>query len=813
MSNSIDLDRERAKAHLQVWKHSCSSSFREVHRFPKVDFDGDLWSLRTDYKTKIQNISFSPWWEIRIDLDESYRTATRCDMAEFAIADTVKDVSRRGAAWKAIFRFGPSSVYDLDIFHFRAIETVFEKQVDDGRLSPSFAMGVLQEIAAICDRLSSKNVIRTLPYHITLATRRKLRKLQTTRNKDFRARKNNILDRQIEALSDATRCMFMRDSRLDSFDRASLAVMGLIMSAPSRVNEPLCMSINDVFTVNDYVPSSKGEQASNELERVHMLLLQKGSKGADWSPKPALTFMMRFIKACTEVLIEGSKRSRSLVCWYEKNPTKLYLPPALEHLRGQWIDRRRLWQIINLTADEPLTTGFLASKPTFSKFPDLVAGGKIHLLPITHFSDLRGYRPSVGTVQAVKWEDLEPVMLKRVHGAMEQARRVTPNNFYEGKLSNMLALSDFSGMPPYLPGSIKYMSMHRRFNRAEGFGETVFEKLNLRLVENGVERHAWIMSHDPRRWLTTQAMRAKERLSDVLLNKWANRLSIDQLKHYFYADDIEKADQAAMPLANELADISSALQKLEGLETQYGLETTFVTVTDAGISMTSMDALTSAMKSRPVARSTTDIIIVYASKYGACFHQHYGVECRSYADCGACNNNAAVKGHLPTNEKIRERDAALQNSLIRQLSNLVTAHNRGIADDSKQLENHILAIVTGGVDLRGMAADLTERFHEVKDQIKNAALKRKLEEAYVMRGFVKILDDPGVASGALIRYHNPSRHAAPKHELGLEALGGRDAIASNLENFYRRHPDFGPTSVGMKPTAIPTEDDDNGADD
>ena len=45
---------------------------------------------------------------------------------------------------------------------------------------------------------------------------------------------------------------------------------------------------------------------------------------------------------------------------------------------------------------------------------------------------------------------------------------------------------------------------------------TIFEKLGLTMVVDGKIEYAWIETHDPRRWLTTQAMNARERLSDVL---------------------------------------------------------------------------------------------------------------------------------------------------------------------------------------------------------------------------------------------------------------------------------------------------------
>lgn len=49
---------------------------------------------------------------------------------------------------------------------------------------------------------------------------------------------------------------------------------------------------------------------------------------------------------------------------------------------------------------------------------------------------------------------------------MEDVRRVTPSNHYQGRLSNMLMLVDGQQLP-YLPGSIKYTSLCKRLSQTE----------------------------------------------------------------------------------------------------------------------------------------------------------------------------------------------------------------------------------------------------------------------------------------------------------------------------------------------------------
>jgi len=289
---------------------------------------------------------------------------------------------------------------------------------------------------------------------------------------------------------------------------------------------------------------------------------------------------------------------------------------------------------------------------------------------------------------------------------------------------------------------------------------------------NGKIQFAEIETHDPRRWLTTQALIHGENLSNVLINKWANRLSLAQLKHYDKRFPEFKAAQAAMPEApelTELTDLSNGLAAIEKLEDQFGLSTAIVTAQDAGIAMTSMDAVTQAIENRPVAKSSRGIIIIYPQRFGVCFHQHHEKPCRNYsnelsASCVTCNEGAFVKGHIPTNDETRKIADQLFGSIIRHLESLALTHNRGIADDPAALGEHMLALVEKGLDrvtMVQLATHLIDKFHEIDRLLKDRQLASRLHQAFVAREVVRRLDDHSVTSGALIKYHNPTQHAPP----------------------------------------------------
>ena len=799
------LNMARKQRALRDWMFKCRNDINQENRYPDIDFDADTWGLSA-FRAGTLDVHLSRLFKSFSHLDVSYSQAIRCMAAEFVISGDSKSIDERIRQLKILVLSGSPNLFDLRRDHLKQIEEALIERCKLKPQSAGSAITSLQSLARFLDRLERTGVIDPPSWNPAHETHKTLLNLLHQHRRRSNERKIPILDRQIEALSDAMNALFNGDNRLSSFDRAALAVTGVLMCAPSRINEPLSMALDDVVSVEDYGKWPENQKES-DIGRMHALLLQKGSKGASWTAKPALTFMHGLLMQCMQVIKDNGKRSRMLAEWYEQNPNTLFLPPSLEAYRGKMITRSALWQIVNLVEVHPTGRQQSNVRPIWG---ELKAAG---LIREVHQST-RGRK--VATLQAVAWDDLELVLIRRVGEAMDKARRVTATNHYVGRLSNMLMLFD-TQETPYLPGSIKYKNLRRRFRQTEADKKsgamgspTVFEKLNLTMVVNGKIEYAWIMLHDPRRWLTTQALAAPERLSDVLINKWANRLSIQQLKHYDLRTETQKADQASMPVVAELTDISLGLQKIEGIEAEYGLKTEIVVADEARVSLASMDSILSATEDRPVARTSSQIIILYPSRFGVCLHQHHETPCRSYS-CGPCSENIVVKGHLPTNEALRKRDELLTRSVITQVEQLVTAHNREIADSPESLEAHLVTLVREGLTVQEISDELISKFHEVKDRVKSVRLRNELEEAFVARGMVQRLNDPDVASGALMRYHNPVRHASPGHERGLEAHGGRHQIETRLEQFHREHPQFAPTRLGLKDERdlLSPDDDDN----
>ena len=794
----VDLDIARRATALQCWVKNCRE--RMEARWPEINFDSNNWPLKTLYKTKLRDFSFDPSFDDFNGKDPAYGLTLKCLMAEIALKDNIKDPYSKMYGWRLLSRIDVP-LHQLRRAHLTELEKVLVEQAKESSISAERLYSDLLTLRSQIDIAGAQGVTDPLAWNPSPQTKAQLRALCKIANNNFKAMRASTLDRQIEALSDAQSAMFRGDDRLSAYDRVALAVMGLNMCCPNRVNEPLCMAVDDRFTLEDYLMrEADGDFGtdSQTLQRTHQMLLVKGSKGAEWGAKPILNFMMAFADLCIDVIKQHGKRSRMLVTWYEKHPDTLYLPAELEHLRGTEIDRTSLWMITNLESQEPNNQKASNVNPIWNELKQNCLIQKIGN-PKTH--TYNGRRNPRKKIQTVAWSDLEPVLLARVNRAMQDIRRVTPSNHYRGRLSNMLMLFD-SEQLPYLPSSIKYNTLARRLHQSESHKDpyiqknrsdwkpepTLFEKLDIKMVVNGVVQTAYIETHDPRRWLTTQALDSG--LSDVLTNKWANRLSIKQLKAYDLRSPERKAEQAAMPEVKELEDISQGLQKIVALESEFGLKTEVLVVGDANIAVTSMNDVMQATEDRPVARTANQIIILYPQRYGICLHQHHERPCRSYK-CAPCNEGVVVKGHLPTNERIRKYAELVFRSIVNQLEQLLIARQRQLPDSPERLDEHILTLVREGLNPEKMTKELISRFHEIKDQIPDRSFANKLHEAFALTGYVERLDDESVPSGALIKYHNPSHHAAPGHERALEARhGGRAEMKASREAFEQKYPKF-----------------------
>lgn len=799
MNQMTDVGQIRSAEALQVLAEKCRQDMKQ--RWALIDFDADVWPIHKLYKTTMLDVRFRPMVDDFADKDPCYVLALRCLIARDALKGQTKTWRLADTAWRLLHRQA-IPLAALRRHHLRELEEELVKTANP--LSALPIRGALSRLSGMFDELARLEVIGHLAWSPSADSRATLRTLEQKNDKNKKHNKDiDVLDRQVEGLSDATKAMFLRDERLSAPDRSAIAAANILMCAPSRINEPLCMRITDRYTIEDYAERPNGDDAG-ELYQVHQLLLMKGSKGAPWSAKPILNFMIGLSDACWNVILELGQRSRALLKHYEKAPDELYLPPELEKLRGKAVSMRELWQITNLTDREPTQNELMSTRSgIWSTFLKRGIGPAVISVDNPRTEKSNGNKNGHAKLTAITWQTAEAFLLERVREHMESMRRVTNQNRYDGPLSEMLMLVD-TGRRLYLPKAWNAKALRSRLKSPpwtvkQNTEESVFIKLGLQMTKSGELVDCYIEPHDPRRWLTTHALKAGERLSDVLINKWANRIEITQLAAYDLRTAEQKANQVEVPVPQELQSITTGLKALEGLENEYGLGMEIVVAQGDALAVTSVDAILHATEDRPVARSGNQIIILYPNRFGACLHQHHETPCRAYSGCSeGCNEQLTVKGHLPTNEEWRKQDELNNRGIINQLQALITARNRGIADDPAMLDAHLLTLVKGA-NAQEMAEELIQRFHKIKDQIRDLHFRNELEAAFVSHGVVTRLDDPDVPNGALIKYHNPCKHASPGYERAIEAqCGGREEMERQDTLFHQKYPELAPRALGLE---------------
>lgn len=779
----IELDLLQHKLALTHWLEECKRQMSL--KFPAIQFESDDWPIRTLYKKEQGDWHFTSFFSNFESKDGGFCDVMRGLVAEMVIKGKPKHIYGPIKSFCLLAQLGAQSIFEITLKDLREVEDACLIQSRAHPPSASHTRSQLFILKTQIELLAAKGVIPWLGFHLRHEAAVELSKLAKENGNRIKTERISILENKIEAFNDALNALYENDQRLSPADRVAIALTTRLMCAPSRINEILCSAVDDHVTVEDYVqrPSIDEPDATH---RVHQMLLitMKGSKGASWGAKPALNFMIDAFNYTTEIIKQHGQRSRTLIEWYQQHPDTLYLPSELEYLRGKELGCRDLAKVVHLT-ETPSTT----------------AVNNVRILYFDRLKDCH-FKPQTiehrGPQMLLPFKDAELLLLQKVHLAMEVCRKVTPFNHYQGDLSKMLCLFD-PEETPYLPSAFKHNLLRIRLKGGYGGVPTsLFQKLGITMPVKGKVEVAWIEMHDPRRWLTTQALRHGEKLSDVLINKWANRLKLAQLKPYDLRSDEELAEFSKMPVVKELADISKGIEIATKLEEEYGLRSEIVTVPDANICVTSVDEVLKSIEDRPVARTSEQIIILYPSQFGVCLHQHHETPCKNYDSCLPCDSNVVVKGHLSSNDKVRSRSELLFKSIIRQLDRVIVEYNRGIADDPESLAQHILTLVKKGLDSEQMADYLIDEFHQIKDMVEDKLLVKRLEEAFVARGFLKLLNDREIPNGALMKYHNPTYHASPGLEKAINSHGGREQIQRDEQSLIEKYPQFAPKALHLK---------------
>ncbi|MDO8654078.1 MAG: hypothetical protein Q7R66_18045, partial [Undibacterium sp.] len=346
MVKLVDFTLAQREKALENWLLECKTAFNR--KFPKIDFDSEHWPIRTLYQTEQLDWHFTESTSAFKDEGKVFKRVLRCLVAERMLAGQPKSLSLHFNGYRLLDRVSAGSLYELTVAHCRVLEDHCLSEAQKIQSKANHHRGRLIGLQSTIEHMASKGVIARLGYVVSGDTLKKLSVIAKRQARETKALKAETIDRKIEALNDAVAALLDNDPRLDALDRIAICTLIILMCAPSRINEVLCMAVDDHVTVEGYAHKEVGR--SSEVHSAHQMLLitMKGSKGASWSAKPALLFMIDLFHFAIRTIKRQGERSRLLVEWYSKNPRTLYLPPHLEHLRGRNLTRHDLDSIVGL---------------------------------------------------------------------------------------------------------------------------------------------------------------------------------------------------------------------------------------------------------------------------------------------------------------------------------------------------------------------------------------------------------------------------------------------------------------------------------
>lgn len=336
----------------------------------------------------------------------------------------------------------------------------------------------------------------------------------------------------------------------------------------------------------------------------------KGSKGFDDHVKLILPVMADVAREAIARVRRVTAPAREMARWYEDNPSVIFLPTELEHLRTrEFLEYEEIAEIIGIN-------GRGKCRGNVGRW------AKTSGLPIVK----RSRSPNGPSTQVVLFADFEQFVLRQL-----------PIGFpiYDSKsgMKYSEALFVFPEGMFQKHAASRCMSEPLRYHHvACSFGQnsraqsvSVFRRVGL-----DPENRLSIKSHQFRHWLNTLAQGAN--LSQVDIAKWSGRTSIYQNAAY----DHVSSEDIVRKLREAVGDNKKAIGPLADIP-----------------------------KNLPVTRSQFAEMTVptaHVTLYGFCIHDFTTTPCEKFRQCLDCREHVCVKGMPDKATRVQHAlDAALNN--------------------------------------------------------------------------------------------------------------------------------------------------------
>ncbi len=355
------------------------------------------------------------------------------------------------------------------------------------------------------------------------------------------------------------------------------SVAAILCSAPDRVSEVLCLP------ENCEVRQKKGTDGA-----IAYGLRFWPSKGADPMVKWIVPSMTSIVEEALNRIRGATKEAREVAAWYEANPSSLFLPSHLDHLRRQAVwTRDEIGEALFVT---PMSTG---SVTAWCKTNDVPLERRGRGDYVANFDDVER---AVLKLMPERFPVLDVETGLRFSEALCVVRRHELN---ESKTTYRCVVDAID--QGFVATGLG--------NRSEHGFRSVFERLGL-FEADGTP--IAIRSHQFRHYLNTLAQRGG--LSELDIAKWSGRKDIGQNSAYNHMSD---------------RDVQARLTELiEDEARASGKEIVLARVNIV-----------------PRAKfAEMGIQAAHTTDFGFCAHDYALSPCQVHMDCTNCNEQVCIKG-------------------------------------------------------------------------------------------------------------------------------------------------------------------------
>ncbi|MCU4180112.1 hypothetical protein [Bosea sp. BH3] len=414
------------------------------------------------------------------------------------------------------------------------------------------------------------------------------------------------------------------------------SVCVICCSVPIRAHEVLqlrekCEVDTDISTARRPEEGGGAEQIDfDERGGAYGIRVWPG-KGHSEQIKWVPTVMASVVRQAIGNLRRLGAAGRELAVWYEKNPTKLWLPPHIEYIRrSEWITLVELGEILGFERVSSVRQ-WLNGAPSIRTN----SSGE----PVANFRDVERH------LVAMMPKDF-PFFNGDPDQPYSNTLIVLRRNETHAERSTIPCVIGHCGVQTFE----HWLSGHDGGKKPSVFERWGFKERDGSAIE--------ITTHAFRHWLNTIAQ--LRGMSDLDIAKWSGR------------------DPSQNPAYDHVSPEETLSRLREKIEECGGLGPMFEPTTATRIN-------------QPVSPKDflkAQIGAAHITDFGICIHDYSLLPCPDYGDCLGCSENVFQKGDLKHREKIEQR----LNLALKQLEQSGQADAIGIYGADRWTQDHLQKI-------------------------------------------------------------------------------------------------------------------------